>query len=148
MNVQSPSKNENYEFSVHRFYLKDLSIKSPVLLKTLDLKWEPNIKFDIKSSYTEVLKETFEVVLDYEMNLELGNAESENKICICNVAIKQAGIFKIIKASTSQVEHLLLIKAPSILYPYIQEIVSSTINRAGYPQVIVPYINFETVLNK
>jgi preprotein translocase subunit SecB len=56
---------------------------------------------------------------------------------------KQAGIFEIRNVPTDQMEPVLGIVCPGIVYPYLRANVSDLLSRTGMPPVHLAEINFE-----
>ena len=59
------------------------------------------------------------------------------------IECKQAGIFEVRLIPEDQLELLLGIACPNILYPYLRSNVSDMITRAGFPPFHLSEINFE-----
>jgi preprotein translocase subunit SecB len=59
------------------------------------------------------------------------------------VECKQAGIFEVRQIPEDQLELLLGIACPNILYPYLRSNVADMITRAGFPPFHLSEINFE-----
>ena len=56
---------------------------------------------------------------------------------------KQAGIFEVRNVPEEQLELILGISCPNILYPYLRANIADTITRAGFPPIHLNEINFE-----
>jgi preprotein translocase subunit SecB len=56
---------------------------------------------------------------------------------------KQAGIFEIRNIPEDQLDPLLGIGCPNIIYPYLRANIADAITRAGFPPVHLAEINFE-----
>jgi preprotein translocase subunit SecB len=56
---------------------------------------------------------------------------------------KQAGIFEIRNIPDEQMDPLLGIGCPNILYPYLRANIADVISRAGFPPIHLTEINFE-----
>jgi preprotein translocase subunit SecB len=59
------------------------------------------------------------------------------------VEIKQGGIFEIRGVPPDQIEPLLGIVCPSIVFPYLRSNVADVVTRAGFPPIHLAEINFE-----
>jgi preprotein translocase subunit SecB len=57
----------------------------------------------------------------------------------------QAGIFAIRNVPSPDLEAVLGISNPNILYPYARETISSAIVNAGFPPVLLNPVNFEAL---
>jgi preprotein translocase subunit SecB len=61
------------------------------------------------------------------------------------VEATQGGIFQIQNVPEGEIEPVLAIACPNILFPYVRETISDTISRAGFPPVILAPVNFEAI---
>ena len=61
------------------------------------------------------------------------------------VEISQSGIFLIRNVPEENLEPLLSIACPNILFPYAREVISDTVARAGFAPVILQPVNFEAL---
>jgi preprotein translocase subunit SecB len=57
----------------------------------------------------------------------------------------QAGIFVIRNVPAAELEAVLAIACPNILFPYVREVVSDIVTRAGFPPVVLSPVNFEAI---
>src|SRR5258705_418350 len=53
------------------------------------------------------------------------------------VEAAQAGIFVVRNVPAPELEAILGIACPNILFPYVREVVSDTVTRAGFPPVVL-----------
>ena len=61
------------------------------------------------------------------------------------VEVAQAGVFQIRNVPESDLQPILGIHCPNILFPFARESVSNCITRAGYPPINLAPINFEAL---
>jgi preprotein translocase subunit SecB len=61
------------------------------------------------------------------------------------VEAKQAGIFEIRNIPQDQVQPIIGIACPQIVYPYLRAIVSDVCTRAGFPPVLLAEVNFQAM---
>ena len=61
------------------------------------------------------------------------------------VEAAQAGIFTIRNIPQHEIEPVLAVACPNILFPYVREVISETTARAGFPPVILSPVNFEAI---
>ena len=57
----------------------------------------------------------------------------------------QAGIFQIRNLPEAEIDPILGVACPNILFPYLRETVSDVVNRAGFPPVLLAPINFDAL---
>jgi preprotein translocase subunit SecB len=97
------------------------------------------------------------------VNVELGNSATRLDDGVFEVAIKvtvtakigdktaflveatQAGIFAIRNVPDENLEVILGVTCPNILFPYAREAVSDMVTRAGFAPVLLNPINFEAL---
>jgi preprotein translocase subunit SecB len=61
------------------------------------------------------------------------------------VEVKQAGIFEIRNLPPEQMNPIMGIACPQIVYPYLRANVSDIVTRAGFPPVHLAEINFQAM---
>jgi preprotein translocase subunit SecB len=59
------------------------------------------------------------------------------------VEVGQAGIFRIMNVPEEQIEPLIAVACPNILFPYAREAVSDAVTRAGFQPIVLQPVNFE-----
>jgi preprotein translocase subunit SecB len=61
------------------------------------------------------------------------------------IEAKQAGIFEMRNLPAEQLEGILGIVCPQMIYPYLRAIVSDMCTRAGFPPVLLTEVNFQAM---
>jgi preprotein translocase subunit SecB len=61
------------------------------------------------------------------------------------VEAKQAGIFEVRNIEAEQLQPILGIACPGIVYPYLRAVVADVITRAGFPPVHLAEVNFQAM---
>ena len=61
------------------------------------------------------------------------------------VEVTQAGIFAVRNVPDENIEPILAVTCPNILFPYAREAVSDMVTRAGFAPVLLNPINFEAL---
>jgi len=69
-------------------------------------------------------------------------ARAGEKTCFL-AEVVQAGIFTVRGIAPADLEPLLAIGCPTILYPYAREAISDLVTRAGFPAVVLQPVSFE-----
>ena len=57
----------------------------------------------------------------------------------------QAGIFSVRNVPAEELDPLLGIGCPTILFPYLRETISDLITRGGFPPVLLAPVSFEAI---
>jgi preprotein translocase subunit SecB len=130
-------KNLQPIFQIQRVYLKELSLKQPNSPAVFLEQEAPNIDVSIDGG-TEALDEgLFEASVSI-----LLTAKISDKVAF-QIEARQAGIFEARNIPAEQLDRLLGIGCPSILYPYLRANIADAITRAGFPPVHLSEVNFE-----
>jgi preprotein translocase subunit SecB len=61
------------------------------------------------------------------------------------VEVKQAGVFAIAGASVEDLKRLIGSFCPSVLFPYAREVISDLIIKGGFPNFLLPLVNFDAL---
>jgi len=126
-------------FSIEKIYVKDLSLEVPHAPEVFLEQQQPEIDMQLGSESRQIDDGFFECTLTVTVTAKL----TEKTMFLCEVA--QAGIFRIANIPADDVDPILGVACPNILFPYARETVSSIINRAGFPPVLLAPINFEAL---
>ncbi|MBK7471708.1 MAG: protein-export chaperone SecB [Betaproteobacteria bacterium] len=126
-------------FSIERIYVKDMSLENPSSPQSFLLQDTPQIEVSLQTRGEPVGDGVFESVLTVTVTAKVG----EQTIFLIEVA--QAGIFQIRNIPEADMQPILGVHCPGILFPYARETVASAIMRAGYPPVHLAPINFEAL---
>jgi preprotein translocase subunit SecB len=133
------SEQEQPVFSIERLYVKDLSLEVPNAPGVFLEKEGPTINVELHNAANGVSEGVYNVVLTVTVT-----AKREDKTYFL-VEAGQAGIFQIRNVPQENVEAILGVTCPTILFPYVREVISDAINRAGFPPVLLAPVNFEAL---
>lgn len=140
--------NSNINFTVHNIYAKDVSFEAPNTPKVFTMEWKPKLEFDIQMSRSSLEDNLYEVVMAITVKVDVlpADEKKETKQTAFVVEIKQAGIFLLEGTQDSkQIDYILSTTAPTILFPYAREAISSMVMKGGFPQLIIPPMNFDAM---
>lgn len=141
MNGEDPSA-KGPVFNILNIYVKDLSFESPNAPAIFNTEWHPKVDFDLQLK-TELLsaeEHIHEVVLHLTVTVKL---KDEKTAFI--VDAKQAGIFTLKGFEEEVLKQVLGITCPTVIFPYARETISNLVQRGGFPQLIIPTLNFEAM---
>ena len=131
--------DEQPVFSIEKIYVKDLSIEVPNAPQVFLERESPSIEVQIQSAAQGIGEGMFEVALTITVNAKDGEK------AFFLVEVVKAGIFQIRNVPESDMEPILDVACPNILFPYARETISDAVNRAGFPPVILAPVNFESL---
>ena len=124
-------------FQIQRMYLKDLSLEQPNSPQILLEQAQPQVDINLALGATTIAEGIYEVTVTATVTTKI------NDKVLFLVEAKQAGIFEIRNIAPDQVQQIIGIACPGIVYPYLRAIVSDVCTRAGFPPVILAPVNFE-----
>jgi preprotein translocase subunit SecB len=133
------SDDQQPVFSIEKIYVKDLSIEVPNAPQIFLERESPSIEVQIQSGAQGVGEGLFEVTLNLTVNAKQG----EKVFFLVEVA--KAGIFQLRNIPEQELDPILAVACPNILFPYARETISDAVNRAGFPPVILAPVNFESL---
>src|SRR6516165_12815192 len=119
-------------------YLKDCSYESPNGPR-IDGTWNPQINLDLQTSSTPLGPEVREVVLTVTVSAKHGDAT------IFLVEVKQAGLFVIRNLTEPDLKRAISTVCPGVLFPYARAAVSQLVSQGGFPQFLLPPVNFDAL---
>ncbi len=128
-------------FNIEKLYVKDLSLEVPNAPGIFLERESPQIDLQLNTSATTIEEGVFEVVVTVTVTAKL--AEKDKVLFL--VEAKQAGIFQVRNIPNGETEPILAVVCPNILYPYLREVVSDVVVRAGFAPVILNPINFDAL---
>ncbi len=133
----APAANEP-EFSLQGVYLKDCSFEAPKGPRIAG-EWNPQISLDLNTSAESVTADTREVVLTVSVTAKTNDAVA------FLVEVKQAGLFGVRNLSEADHRRAIASVAPTVLFPYARAVVSQLVALGGFPQMLLPPVNFDAL---
>jgi preprotein translocase subunit SecB len=130
-------ENQQPIFQIQRVYLKDMSLEQPNSPAIFLEQEAPNMEVAVDVGAEPLAEGIFESTVTITVT-----AKINDKIAFL-VEGKQAGIFEARNIPADQLDPLLGIGCPNIIYPYLRANIADMITRAGFPPVHLSEINFE-----
>ncbi|HUP29710.1 MAG TPA: protein-export chaperone SecB [Usitatibacter sp.] len=136
----SDAQNNNQPlFSIEKVYVKDLSLEIPNAPQIFLEREAPQVDIQLHHNSTGVEDGVYQTVLTVTVTAKVG----EKTLFLVEAA--QAGIFVARNIPAQEMEAVLGIACPNILFPYVREVISDTVVRAGFPPVVLSPVNFEAI---
>ena len=132
-------QNEQPVFGIEKLYIKDLSVEVPNAPEIFLEREAPQVEIQLSTSGRGVGEGVFEVILTVTVTAKFG----EKTVFL--VEVGQAGIFRIMNVPEDQIEPLIAVACPNILFPYARETVSDAVTRAGFSPIVLQPVNFEAM---
>ncbi len=129
-------------FNVEKLYIKDASYESPnVPLIFTEKQAQPDLhlQMDIEHGVMNEAEGIYEVVLAVTATAKY----QETTIFLAEA--HQAGLFRIIGVPSQELSKVLEITCPSILLPFVREVINEMVTKGGFPQLLLNPVNFEAL---
>lgn len=130
-----------FAFNLEKIYVKDSSFEVPnAPLVFLEAKApEIGVQLGIQHSRINAEQGLYEVVLAVTVTAKLADKN------IFLAEIHQAGLFRIAGVPELELPKVLEIACPNVLLPFARQVLSTTIESGGFPQLLINPINFEAL---
>ncbi len=132
-----PDNNPQPVFQIQRVYLKGLSLDQPNSPAIFLEEASPAVAVAISTHAVKQAEGIFESTVSVTVT-----ANIQDKVAFV-VEAKQAGVFEIRNMPADQLDPVLGIGCPTILYPYLRANVADAMTRSGFPPVHLSEINFQ-----
>jgi preprotein translocase subunit SecB len=119
-------------------YLKDCSFEAPEGPRA-NGQWNPQISLDLNTAVQPLGTDQREVVLTVTVSAKQG----EQTLFL--VEVKQAGTFVMQNLSQDEYRRAVGSICPNVLFPYARAVVSQLVSQGGFPQLLLPPVNFEAL---
>lgn len=136
-NTQTASNEAQPTFEVRRIYLKDASLEMPNAPEVFLAQEEPKVHIEIFTEQKELGNNTYDVSVNVT-----ATAKYDEKTLFL-VEAKQAGIFEIHNLEQEQLNGVLHVVCPTMLFPYLRANVTDLLTRATLPPLYLAEMNFE-----
>jgi preprotein translocase subunit SecB len=133
-------------FNIEKIYVKDFSIEVPNSPQVFMEQTSPDITVQLHTVANPISEGIFEVVLTITVTAKTGEGDTEKAFFLVEVA--EAGVFQVRNVPDEEMEPILSVACPNILFPYAREAISDGIVRAGFPPVILAPVNFEALYHQ
>jgi len=133
------SEQQQPVFRIEKIYVKDMSLEIPNAPGVFLEREAPMVDVQLHAIGERIDEGIYEALLTATITAKV------NDKTMFLVEVRQAGIFQIRNLAETEMEPVLGITCPNILFPYLREAVSDIVTRAGFPPVILNPVNFEVI---
>ena len=120
-------------------YLKDLSFENPRAPQSFTEQANPNIEVDVNVNARELGQSRYEV----EVSVAARARRGADVVFVVETAY--AGAFQIENVPRDQMELVMLVECPRILFPFVRQIVADATRNGNYPPLMLEPIDFYAV---
>ena len=135
--TEAAQQNTQPLFNMEKIYVKDISLEVPNAPQIFLERENPQIEVQLATKAEIVEEGVYEVVVMATVTAKVGE-----KVMFL-IEAKQAGIFQMRNIPLEEMEPIMAVMCPNILFPYLREVVSDVAVRAGFAPVLLNPINFD-----
>lgn len=126
-------------FQIQRVYLKEASLEQPNSPAILLEQESPTVDIQLGVNASPVADGIYEVSVTATVQTKIKDKT------VFLVEATQAGIFEVRNLPPEQMNQIMGIACPQIVYPYLRGNVADLIQRGGFPPVHLSEINFQAM---
>jgi len=136
---QDNAASQEPSFGLQRTYVKDLSLEMPNAPQIFLEQEAPSVEVSINVGGQRLADTVFECSVTGTVTTRI-----DDKVLYL-VEATQAGIFEAANIPEEQLDPLLGIVCPTMLYPYLRASIADAINRTSLPPVHLAEVNFQNL---
>ena len=138
--AEQENKPAERRISIQKIYLKDFSFESPQTPQVFgEGKWDPKTNLNLRSTHSAGTGDHHEVVL----TITVETKQDDKTIFL--IELQQAGLFQITGYSDEEFSAVVGSFCPNVLFPYARSMVSQLVSQGGFPQLLLPPVNFDAL---
>ena len=127
------------QFEIRKIYVKNVSLETPNSPQIFREQWKPSVHMDIANSADELGDNLYDVTLSVTATV------SHEDKTIYLAEVQQAGIFLMADFPGEILGRMVATVCPNILFPFVREMISDLVTRAGFPQLLLAPVNFDAL---
>ena len=136
-NSQENQDSQDPSFSLQRTYVKDLSLEMPNAPEIFLEQEGPTVEVSINVGGQRLAETVYEATVTATVTTRIGDK------VLYLVEATQAGIFEAANIPAEQLDPLIGIVCPTMLYPYLRANVADAITRTSLPPLHLAEVNFQ-----
>ena len=124
-------------FTVEKIYVKAVSFEVPGAPAIYSENIAPELNLNLNQRVQRLAENAFEVILGVTLTCKAGDKTAYV------AEVQQAGVFGLAGFDPQTIDALLGTQCPSILFPYVRQLLSDLIQAGGFPPFFLQPINFD-----
>ena len=136
---QNTQDNQDPSFGLQRTYVKDISLEMPNAPQIFLEQESPSVDVSINVGGQRLADSIYESTVTATVTTRIGDQ------VMYLVEATQAGIFEASNIPDEQLDPLLGIVCPTMLYPYLRANVADLITRTSLPALHLAEVNFQNL---
>jgi len=136
---KAAAEKQQPQFMIQKIYTKDISFETPSSPEVFREEWKPELDLQLTNEYKQLDDNNHDVTLVATVTAKLGDKTA------FLIEVKQSGIFSLIGYSNEEIAPLIGNHCPTILFPYIREVISDIVLKGGFPQLVLAPVNVDAL---
>ena len=134
-----PTAAPEKQFAIQKLYVKDVSFESPNAPAVFTEEWKPAVDINLTSNAGKAPQDLYEVSITVTVTVK------NNDKTAYLVEATQVGVFGVTGFPDPEMGPLLGSYCPTVLFPYLREIVSELVSKGGFPPLLLNPVNFDAL---
>jgi preprotein translocase subunit SecB len=139
MNNNQTPELSNITIEIQGFYAKEQSCKVPHGYQTFQSTDKLENQTEISINKQAVTQDTYEVTVNITVTGKYGQKTAYT------VNVQQACVLKIGSKDEQQLNQIMNISIPNLIYPYVRKAIADLIGSAGFTPLFLPIIDFASM---
>lgn len=124
-------------------YIKDLSLENPHAPQSFQgLQKPPALNVEMEVGMRQLSDRVFESIINFT-----GKATNDSKV-LYNIELSYAGCFELENIPDENLQQVLLVRCPTLIYPFMRRIVADVTRDGGFPPLMLDPIDFLALYNQ
>jgi preprotein translocase subunit SecB len=118
-------------------YIKDLSFENPNGPNSLVPRENgPNIAINVNVTAKQIAD------TDFEVELLLEGKAGDGVDLMFRFELNYAGIFRVVNIPAENIQGVIMIECPRLLFPFARQIIADSVRNGGFPPLLIDPIDF------
>lgn len=132
------SEQQDFPYTIQGQYIKDLSFENPNPLEGMnnDGNFDPEVSISIEVGAHNITDDVYEVLLDVQ-----ASAKKDGET-IFLVELSYGSIITLGTVEKEMVGPLLMVHCPTMMFPFVRNIVAQVTRDGGYPPLYLSPVDF------
>ena len=142
-NTNAAPQTQGPSIQIMSQYIKDLSVENPNSPASLITGWgqpETNVQINIRTQ--QIKDDVYESALMFR--IEARCPQQDNKVAFI-VELSYAAAVELKNVPEENIQAVLMIEVPKLLFPFAREIIGNSTVKAGFPPLFLQPISFEAI---
>lgn len=127
------------QFAIQKLYIKDVSFESPNTPTVFTQEWDPDVDLTLTTHTAKAPQDLYEVSITVTVTVK-----NEGEVAYLTEAT-QVGVFGVKGFPKEEIGPLLGSFCPSVVFPYLREVISDLVIKGGFPPLLLSPVNFDAL---